>query len=273
MQKIINLVLLLAIAVLSVLVGMLWLDRQADAPDGAETTAQVAEAPVPEALDGAALEAAIEDFLVSNPRVLQRAAEALQVQVAAEEAQARSLLIAGLESEIYDDPDNIVLGNPDGDVTLVEFFDYNCTYCRQVVPDVLELIAEDPGLRVILKEYPILSAGSLEAARVGLVVNRHDVDYALYHAALMSARGNVGAADAVAAAVALGLNRMDVGLAMESSVTTSAIERNLALGRQLGVTGTPSFILGNEVIPGMQRKADLAVRIANVRACGATVCP
>ena len=99
----------------------------------------------------------IESYLLANPSILQRVSEALRAEVrAAETAEARAAL-ATMQSQIYEDPDNVILGNPQGDVTLVELFDYNCTYCRSAMPDMATLLAEDLNLKVILKEFPILS--------------------------------------------------------------------------------------------------------------------
>lgn len=215
---------------------------------------------------------AIEDYLLANPRLLERMSVALETELRAEENERTLMALTALEDEIYNDPDNIVLGNPDGDVTLVEMFDYNCGYCRQVVADVLSLVDEDPNLRVILKEFPILSQGSIDAARIGILVNQTDADYRDFHTTLFSTRGTIDTEAALDAASQLGLDRVPLELDMSATKISDAIQRTYAIAQALGVSGTPTFIIGNEVIPGAISKAELSRRIDNMRTCGATDC-
>ncbi|WP_116654076.1 DsbA family protein [Pelagibacterium sediminicola] len=238
-----------------------------------ERLAETAPAPAAGPMDTADLNTAIETFLLDNPRLLESMSVALETEMRAEEQERARIALTTLEDDIYNDPANIVLGNPEGDVTLVEMFDYNCGYCRQVLPDVMALVEEDPGLRVILKEFPILSQGSVDAARVGVLVNKQGVDYARFHTALFSARGAVTGETALAAAETLGLSRVMIELDMNTDDVTAALQRNYTLAQGLGISGTPAFIIGNEVIPGAVGKDELARRIANMRECGATQCP
>ena len=275
MQKLFNIVLGLAVVGLAIAVAALAFTRPT--LDEETLRAAVADAlagnqPASAPLDTADLDSAIETYLLGNPRILQQVSQALDAQLRAEETEATRASLAALHEAIYEDPANIVLGNPEGDVTLVELFDYNCTYCRQALPDVLDLIAEDPGLRVILKEFPILSEGSVEAARIGVLVNRSEANYALFHTNLLTARGTIDAQAALTAAQSLGLNPIALELDMQAAEVTQAIERTYAIASELGLTGTPTFIIGNEVLPGAVGKTELATRIANMRACGETIC-
>ncbi len=238
----------------------------------AERLAEEQPAAAPAPMDTADLNTAIETFLLDNPRLLERMSVALETEIRAEEQERAQIALTTLAEDIYSDPANIVLGNPEGDVTLVEMFDYNCGYCRQVLPDVMALIEEDPNLKVILKEFPILSQGSVDAARVGILVNRSEVDYADFHTALFSARGAVTGETALEAAESLGLSRVMLELDMNNEDVTSVIQRSYDIAQGLGVSGTPTFIIGNEVIPGAVSKAELSRRIANMRECGATDC-
>lgn len=241
----------------------------------AETVAAqpAAEAPSADAaIDTATIGPVIEDYLLANPRLLQEMSTALETELRAEETERTRIALDAMHDEIYNDPANIVLGNPEGDVTLVEMFDYNCGYCRQVVADVMALVEEDPNLRVILKEFPILSQGSVDAARIGILVNRADVDYQDFHTALYSSRGAVDAQAALAAAEELGLSPVALELEMNAQEVSQALERTYSIAQALGVSGTPTFIIGNEVIPGAVPKTELVRRIENMRACGATEC-
>lgn len=233
---------------------------------------QAPVASAPSSMETADLNAAIESYLLENPRLLERMSNALESEIRSEEQERARIALSTFSDAIYNDPSNVVLGNPDGDVTLVEMFDYNCGYCRQVLPELMALIEEDPNLKVILKEFPILSQGSVDAARVAILVNQADVDYVDFHTALFSSRGAVTAETALAAAADLGLNQVMLGMDMNSQDVTSVLQRNYEIAQGLGITGTPTFIIGNEVIPGAASKAELARRVANMRECGATDC-
>lgn len=225
-------------------------------------------------LDAETLNPMIEGYLLSNPRILQRVSDALDTELKLAQAAETKAALASLQSVIYDDADHVVLGNPKGDVTLVELFDYNCPYCRQAMPDVATLMAEDPNLRVILKEFPILSQGSVDAAKVGVVVWREkSADYWKFHEALFTGRGQVTKDTALAAAKDIGLNPVEVGLAMEAVEVNSVIEKSFQIAQGLNISGTPTFIIGDEVIPGAIGLDALRQRIANMRKCGSTVCP
>lgn len=225
-------------------------------------------------LDPAQLNPMIESYLMNNPKLLQRMSEALNSQLETERRVADAAGIARLKDAIYNDPDHIVVGNPDGDVTLVEMFDYNCGYCRGALPDLATLIAEDPNLKVILKEFPILSQGSVDAARVAVVVNRDkNIDYWDFHQKLFTSRGQVTKDAALKVAQDLGMNPVQVGLEMEGKDVDAVLANSFKIADGLGVSGTPTYIIGNEVIPGAIGIDGLRERIANIRACGETKCP
>jgi protein-disulfide isomerase len=224
-------------------------------------------------LDPGKLNPMIESFLMDNPSILQRVSERLQQEVVAKrKAETRTQLVA-LSSELYDAPGQIVLGNPDGDVTLVEMFDYNCGYCRQALPNLATLIDEDPNLRVILKEFPILSQGSAEAARVAVQVGGADVDYWSFHEALFTSPGQVDKAVALKAASDLGLNPITLEMGMNTPAVSAVIEASYKIAETLNITGTPTYIIGDEIIPGAVDIDQLRSRIDNMRACGSTDCP
>jgi Protein-disulfide isomerase len=232
----------------------------------------VAEAPQVAALDPTVLNPMIEDYLMSDPKLLQRLSVALEDTLRVEEQERTQVAMAEFRDAIFNAPDQIVVGNPDGDVTLVEFFDYNCGYCRAAVPDLAALIAEDPNLKVILKEFPILSNESIDAARVGVLVSRTDADYWAFHQALFSSRGKVDKAIALQAAAEQGLSQVDLELRMGEENVARTIQGSYEIAQALGITGTPTYIIGNEIIPGAIGADELRSRIANMRACGSTQC-
>jgi len=225
------------------------------------------------ALDQDTLNPMIETYLMSNPRILQRVSEALETQVRTEQRDKAKAMIAEMSDAIYNDPDHIVLGNPQGDVTLVEMFDYNCGYCRNALPDLATLLAEDPNLKVILKEFPILSKESVDAARVAVLVGKDKkVDYWTFHQALFSSRGQVTGETALDEAQKLGMSKVDLALKAGSEEVSATIEKTYRLAKALNITGTPTYIIGSELIPGAVGLDELRGRIANMRACGDTVC-
>lgn len=232
-----------------------------------------APAPVSTAeIDPAVLNPMIESFLMSDPKLLQRLSVALEETLRVEDEAKAQVAIAQMQDQIFNDPGQVVLGNPNGDVTLVEFFDYNCGYCRSALPDLAVLLAEDPGLKVILKEFPILSNESIDAARIGVLVGEADVDYWTFHEALFSSRGKVDKAVALDAAGDLGLSPVNLELQMGEERVSKTIQTSYEIAQALGITGTPTYIIGNEIIPGAIGVDDLRARIASMRECGESVC-
>ena len=234
---------------------------------------RIAEQPIQSAaLDANTVNPLIESYLMSDPKILQRMSVALDQTLQAEERTAATSAIASMKDEIFNDPKQIVVGNPQGDVTLVEFFDYNCSYCRAALPDLAALIAEDTNLRVVLKEFPILSNESIDAARVGVLVGESQADYWSFHEALFTSRGQVDKQVALAAAEDLGLSPVSLELEMGTPKVSETIQTSYNIAKALNITGTPTYIIGNEVIPGAIGIDELKDRIANMRACGETQC-
>lgn len=274
-----TLALVLLVGLLAGGLGVTLLDRGAPNLGEAEVRGIVSDmlaaqapAPAPQ-LDTATVNGLIEEYLMSDPGILERMGTRLAEtrKVAARQAQAE--LIAANHDAIFADTRDVVVGNPEGDVTLVELFDYNCSYCRNALPDLATLLAEDENLRVVLKDYPILTAGSLEAARVAaLVAEDESLNYWEFHQRLFSQRGDVGAAQALDAAEAVGGNRVALMIDMNGRAAAEAVERTYKLAQALNITGTPTYILGDELIPGALGIDALRTKIANVRACGSTSC-
>lgn len=224
-------------------------------------------------IDSTTIGPMVEDYLLKNPRILQKVSAALDAEITAERTAQTKAALAELQPALYSAPGQVVLGNPQGDVTLVEMFDYNCGYCRQSLPDIATLLDEDKNLRIILKEFPILSQGSVEAARIAVQVADTNVDYWAFHEALFTSRGQVDKAAALKAASDLGLNPITLEMGMKTPKVEEVIQQSYKIADRLKVTGTPTFIIGQEVIPGAVGIDALRQRIANMRSCGATVCP
>ena len=159
-------------------------------------------------------------------------------------------LVADLNKEIFHDPVSPVGGNPDGDVTLVEFFDYNCPYCRAAMPMIKRIVDEDPGVRIVYKEFPILGPGSDFAARAALA-SRRQGEYETFHRALMSYSGSIGEGSMLKIAEMVGLDVAKLMRDMEEPAIAEAIQRNLRLAGDLRISGTPSFVAGLDVLRGL----------------------
>jgi protein-disulfide isomerase len=230
------------------------------------------DTPAVAAIDPAVLNPMIEDYLMSDPKVLQRVSSALDDALRGEEEERTRVAMADMQDKIFNAPGQIVLGNPEGDVTLVEFFDYNCGYCRTALPDLAALLAEDPNLRVVMKEFPILSNESIDAARVAVLVGESDASYWDFHQTLFTTRGKIDKAAALKAAQDVGLSPVELELQMGDERVAKTIQESYEIAQALGITGTPTYIIGNEVIPGAIGADDLRERIANMRECGKTQC-
>ncbi len=215
---------------------------------------------------------AIETYLLNNPSILERVTLALSEQRQAEQLAASRQLISANSDIIFGGEGTVSIGNPDGDVTLVEMYDYNCEYCRRAFPDIVTLVDQDPNLRVVLRQFPILSQGSVDAAKIGLLVRGEGADYWAYHQAMFTARGQVDLEVALRAAASLGLEADRLRASMEEPTVVAALEESYELARKLGISGTPTFILADEIIPGAVGVDVLREKIANVRACGSTAC-
>jgi protein-disulfide isomerase len=191
----------------------------------------------------------VRTYLLDNPGVIIEAMQNLEARRAAAEQTEAQAAVATWAGALFRDRASPVGGNPAGDVTLVEFFDYNCPYCRQVAPTMIEAEAADPQLRIVYKEFPILGPNSVFAAAAALAAHRQD-RYVAFHQALMRVRGIVDEDAVLAAATELGLDVDRLKADMEDPEIQAAIERNLALAGALRINGTPGFVIGEEILRG-----------------------
>ena len=195
-----------------------------------------------------AFEGVIRDYLLKNPAIIREAMQALQ-QREEEEKQAKATrALKEYSGELYHDASSPVGGNPKGDVTIVEFFDYNCGYCKRVAPTIRALLKQDPNIRIVYKEFAILGPQSLIAARAALAAQRQG-KYHEFHNALMSA-AKLDAGSIAALSKRLGLDQDKWLEDMEDPGIARMIRRNSQLANVLGINGTPAFIIGERLIPG-----------------------
>ena len=199
------------------------------------------------------IENIIKDYLVQHPDVLQDAMDALDKQQKQADADKARTTIKENNATIFNSPHQVVLGNPQGNVTMVEFFDYNCAYCKHALPDMIELLKTDPDLKFVLKEFPVLGPGSVEAAHVAVAARMQDSTgkkYIEFHQKLLGGRGPADKARALAVAKEVGFDMARLEKDMDSDEVKKTIDENMKLADALGVSGTPSYVVGDEVVVG-----------------------
>jgi protein-disulfide isomerase len=238
----------------------------------AATTASAQQGFSPE--QRSALEAIIKDVLLKNPEIIQEALVELEKRQQQAQVDAQKQALTTERAAIFNSPNSPVVGNPQGDVTMVEFFDYNCGFCKRSLNDTQELLKNDPRLRIVLKDFPVLGADSVEASRVAVAAkNQLKGDkYWAFHVALMSSRGRVNGERAIQVAREQGANVDQLRRDMEAPQTRQIIEETVVLGDRLGLTGTPAFIIADEIVFGAVGVEQIKGRIDNVRKCGKTAC-
>jgi protein-disulfide isomerase len=209
------------------------------------------------------VEKIVRDYLLREPEIVYQALQELQRREAEAKTARQRAAIAANQSQLLDASHTPVGGNPDGDVTLVEFFDYRCAYCRRVVSSVRDLLDKDPDLRMAFKDLPVLGPDSVRAARAALA-SRKQNGYVPFHFALMASDDlSIEGIRATAAAVGLDPKRLEAD--MNSPEVNEAIDANYALANELGIEGTPAFVIGDQLIPGAVDKARLEQLIQEAR--------
>jgi protein-disulfide isomerase len=220
------------------------------------------------------IEAIVRNYLVAHPEVLEEAMNELTKRQTAAEEQKHQESIAKNANMIFNSPRGVTLGNKDGDVTFVEFFDYNCGYCKRAMADMLDLLKNDHKLKVVLKEFPVLSEGSVEAAKVAVAVRMQDPTgqkYLDFHQKLLGGRGPADKARAMAAAKDAGLDTAKIEKDMQSPEVKATIEENFKLAEDMGMNGTPSYVIGKQVVVGAVGLDGLKEKIDMAR-CGKAAC-
>ncbi|UAB90077.1 thioredoxin domain-containing protein [Ruegeria sp. SCSIO 43209] len=208
--------------------------------------------------------AQVREYLLENPEVILEAINILEERNAVAEAQADKELVAANADELFNDGYSWVGGNPDGDITLVEFMDYRCGYCRRAVPEVATLLAEDGNIRLVIKELPILGDASVASSRFAIATKQvaGDDAYKQVHDALLEFSGEPSEVTLRRISDGLGLDSDAIIAAMNSDEVTEEIAKTRDLAQKLRISGTPSFVLGTEMMRGYL-PADQMLQIAN----------
>ncbi|MSO76762.1 MAG: DsbA family protein [Alphaproteobacteria bacterium] len=216
------------------------------------------------ALRSSEIEAIVTSYLKEHPDVVIDAIRTYQQREKATQESEQERLLKERWDELARDPRDPVVGNLAGDVTLIEYFDYRCPFCKRATPTLMQLVTDDPRLRVVLKEYPILGKDSVTAAKVALAAHRQG-RYAAFHNALMDEPGQIDEARSFAVAARLGLDIERLKRDMVSPEIERHLRDTYEAARELGITGTPAFVVAGKIIPGAVDIATLKRLVAQAR--------
>lgn len=222
----------------------------------------------------AEIEQVLKEYLIANPEILMQAQQALEAKMEKEQNDKATTALKENATDIFKDPNSATGGNPDGDVTIVEFFDYNCGYCRHSYDDVAKVIKSDPKIRFVFKELPIINQeASPGAAKVALAARKQG-KYMELHQALMKGQGIASEATALAKAEALGLDMAKLKADKESPEIKAELDKVMDLAKKLGVGGTPYFLVGDHIVAGGYENLSeiLMGHVADVRKAGCSYC-
>jgi protein-disulfide isomerase len=222
----------------------------------------------------AEIEAIIKDYLLQEPEILRQAIGVLEAREKNAEAKAREKVVSDPSGALFSATNQAVIGNREGKITLIEFFDYNCGYCKRALSDLARLMKDNPDLRVVLRDFPILSQGSVDAAKIANAFLRQfqGEKFWEFHQKLLGLRGPVGKAEALAVAKDLGADMDKLAKDAAAPGITSGIEESGTLAKSLQVTGTPTFVIGKDVVVGAVGYDELEAKVANIKKCGKAIC-
>ena len=221
------------------------------------------------------IERIIKDYLLKHPELLQEVMSELEKRQTAADAEKHRGAIKELSATIFNSSRQVTLGNLQGDVTVVEFFDYNCGYCKRAMTDMLDLLKVDGKVRFVLKEFPVLGEGSMQAAQVAVAVRMQDKTggkkYLEFHQKLFASRGQIDKARAVAAAKEVGLDVARIEKDLASEEVKATLEESYKIAEALGLNGTPSYVVGSDVVIGAVGLKVLKEKVNTAR-CGKATC-
>jgi protein-disulfide isomerase len=211
------------------------------------------------------IEGILKDYLLKNPEILKDAMAELEKRQQEAENEKHRVTIKENNATIFNSTHQVVLGNPQGTTTMVEFFDYNCGYCKRAMTDMMDLLKTDHNLKFVLKEFPVLGDGSTQAAQVAVAARMQDPTgkkYLEFHQKLLGGRGPADKARALAVAKEVGFDVARIERDLSSDEVKKTIDENLKLADALGINGTPSYVVGNELVVGAVGLDELKGKIA-----------
>ena len=220
------------------------------------------------------IERIVKEYLLSHPELLQDVMVELEKRQTLAEAEKHRAAVKEHSASIFSSPRQVTLGNAQGDVTVVEFFDYNCGYCKRAMTDMLDLIKNDGKLKFVLKEFPVLGEGSVQAAQVAAAARMQDKGgkkYLEFHQKLLGGRGAADKTRALAVAKEVGFDMARIEKDMTGDEVKAQIEESFKLAEALGLNGTPSYVVGSDVVVGAVGLNALKEKVSSAR-CGKAAC-
>jgi protein-disulfide isomerase len=214
-----------------------------------------------------AVEQVVHDYLLKNPELMIEVMRAAEAKITQQKADDARQAIAAKRDELLADTTSPVGGNPKGDVTIVEFFDYSCPYCKQVEPLIESLVKEDPKIRIVYKEFPVLGPGSVFASHMALAALKQQ-RYAAFHDAMMATKGQITEDVVLRVAAASGVNVEKAKQVVNAPDIDAVIKRNFALAEALEINGTPAFVIGDVLVPGATNMDMLKKLVEDARKAG-----
>ena len=233
----------------------------------AVTAAPVLAESTPKALTPAqeqAIRNLVRDYLFKNPEIIVEAMQKLREKREQAERDRIGKVLVAYRTQIFENPRSPITGNPKGDVTIVEFFDYQCPYCKRVMDRLLKTVSGDGKIRLVFKEFPILGPNSMYAARAALA-SRRQGKYFKFHELLMGFKGKLSQQTVFVLAKSIGLDTDRLARDMNDPKIRKMIARNFQLAELLKINGTPAFIIGDRLVPGAISKQQLDDYIASAR--------
>jgi len=197
------------------------------------------------------VESIIKEYLIAHPEVVQEVLAAVDKHQKDAEAQQQRATIRANNATLFNSPHQVVLGNPNGKIEMVEFFDYNCGFCKHALPDMVKLLDTNHDIKFVLKEFPVLGEGSVEAAKVAVAARMQDPKkYMQFHQKLLGGRGSADKARALAVAKEVGFDVARIERDMASEEVNTTIAEDMKLADALGINGTPSYVVGEDLVVG-----------------------
>ena len=207
----------------------------------------------------------ISQYLKDHPEEVLTALRLAQANAEKQKAADAQLAVAQKQDQIFNNPADPVVGNVNGDVTVVEFFDYRCPYCKRVSDSLMTLVKDDPNVKVVYKEFPILGPESVVAARIALAAHRQG-KYEQVHTAFMAHKGSFEQSDLLELAASVGADPAKLAADMQDPAIQGQLQATESLAAALGITGTPGFLFGKKLIPGAVSLEDMKNFVAAARA-------
>lgn len=206
----------------------------------------------------------ISQYLKDHPEEVLGALKLAQANAEKQKAESAQLAVADKQDQIFNNPADPVVGNVNGDVTVVEFFDYRCPYCKRVSDSLMTLVKDDPNVKVVYKEFPILGPDSLVAAKIALAAHRQG-KYEAVHIAFMAHKGSFDQEDLLDLAASVGADRAKLAADMQDPAIQGHLQTNDSLAAALGITGTPGFLFGKQLVPGAVSLDDMKKLVTTAR--------